>query len=605
MPNIIYKNPKNKRAIYFFTQWSIYARSFNISDIPDTVTDIYYSFFDVEATGNIVSRDTYADTEKRFTDSGLLPYDSWNDDNKGIYGNFGQFIKLQKNRNVNIGLALFGWTYSKYISSAISTVNNRKNMINCIINYFKKYTFFNSISLDYEYPSNDGKNYGNDGNEARPEDSVNFLLLVQELRKSLDYNGFDKYQITICCVAAPEKVKFNVIDFVPYIDLFLIMTYDFAGFSGETLCISHTNPLQSSLSKYSCKQAIDYYISLGVPSNKLCLGGAFYSRGFTDSDGFNKKGNGLSSDISWEQGVVDYKDLPKTGAIEYFDNESKSAYSYDSNKRILNTYDNVQSILEKIKIINQQNLAGIIIWEISGDYKDYHHPRNLTRTIAENLTHNSLIQPSTPNPTPIPIPILIPTPKPNTNPTPIPAPNPTPVSIHVPKPNPTPVSIPTPIPIQIPAPNPNPTPVSIHVQKPNPTPVSIHVPKPNPTPVSIPTPIPIQIPAPIPIQIPVPMLTPNISESYRINIMYKKNDIVKYNNIKYTCLIDHISVDTLATRALWSVYNSIQFWNNSGIYKKNDIVSFNNSNYICLLDHTVSDKGWTPQAVPALWKVVN
>jgi chitinase len=583
MPNIIYKNPKNKRAIYFFTQWSIYARSFNISDIPDTVTDIYYSFFDVEATGNIVSRDTYADTEKRFTDSGLLPYDSWNDDNKGIYGNFGQFIKLQKNRNVNIGLALFGWTYSKYISSAISTVNNRKNMINCIINYFKKYTFFNSISLDYEYPSNDGKNYGNDGNEARPEDSVNFLLLVQELRKSLDYNGFDKYQITICCVAAPEKVKFNVIDFVPYIDLFLIMTYDFAGFSGETLCISHTNPLQSTLSKYSCKQAIDYYISLGVPSNKLCLGGAFYSRGFTDSDGFNKKGNGLSSDTSWEQGVVDYKDLPKTGAIEYFDNESKSAYSYDQTKRILNTYDNVQSILEKIKIINQQNLAGIIIWEISGDYKEYNHPRNLTRTIAENLTHGDITY-IPPNVQSIQIPITVPIP----------------IPIPILKPNLPSIQIPISVPIPVPILKPN-LPY-IPIIKPNvPSPIT----KPNvpSIPVSVQNVPTIQVPVSTPIIKPTP--THDKYPSYHLNKSYKRNDIVKYNNINYTCLIDHISTDTLATRALWTILNSIQYWNNSGIYKKNDIVSFNNANYICLLDHTVSDKGWTPQAVPALWKIVN
>ena len=409
MPNINYIDPTGKKAIYFSTNWACYGRNFQISDIPETVTDIYYSFHDVTSQGNVLTRDSYADTDKRYTDSGVKPFDSWNE-TKEYYGNFGQFKKLKDSgRKINIHLAVAGWTFSKYFSDAVSTVNTRKTFITDLINTFKKYDIFSGVSLDWEYPSNDGINYGNEGNIARPEDDANFLLLIKELRTALNTNGMDKYLITTCCVADADKVKFSVEKYIPYIDLFLLMTYDYHGFAGESVCLHHTNPRPSKLSKFSCEGAADYFLSRGVPSTKICIGAAFYSRGYTNSDGFEKAGKGLSSDMSWEAGVVDYKDLPKEGAIEYLDPISKGAYSYDPVKRILNTYDNKESIIEKCKIVYEKNLAGIIVWENSGDKKDYNDPRNLTRVLRDNLTHGTPQGVSTTIPVKPPtIPITIP-----------------------------------------------------------------------------------------------------------------------------------------------------------------------------------------------------
>jgi hypothetical protein len=81
--------------------------------------------------------------------------------------------------------------------------------------------------------------------------------------------------------------------------------------------------------------------------------------------------------------------LPAPGATEYIDSESKGAYSFDPVKRIVNTYDNKDSMMEKIKIIHEKGLAGMIIWEIAGDIKDFEHPRCLRRFLMENLTHGN------------------------------------------------------------------------------------------------------------------------------------------------------------------------------------------------------------------------
>jgi chitinase len=386
IPPPIASTTTGKRAIYYHTSWSCYARNFQVSDIPDEVTDIAYAFFNVDANGNIFSGDPYADFDKRYTDSSSVPPpDSWNTDG-GTYGNFGQFMKLQAIRPINIQLAIGGWTWSKYFSPAVATAENRTNMVNSIINLFLKYNIFSGISIDWEYVSDDGINYGNDGNMADPADFDNLCLFIKELRTKFDARGMT-HRINMCYTAAPEKLKFDVAKIEPLIDEFHIMTYDFhSGAWGETTTAFHANPRKSSYGEYSAEEAADMYLDAGVPAKKIFIGAAFYSRGFANTTGPGMPAEGGSPDTSWEPGCVDYKALPLPGATEYNDPESKSAYSYDADKGIVNTYDNVTSCIEKCKIVYEKNLGGVLVWESSGD-KPYGDSRSLVKTFHDYLTN--------------------------------------------------------------------------------------------------------------------------------------------------------------------------------------------------------------------------
>ena len=415
----------SKKAIYYHTNWSCYARNFQIKDIPLEVKDISYAFWNVNADGSVVTGDAWADTDKRYVgNEGVQPPDTWNDNN-GIYGNFGQIKKIQDSgRELNVSLSIGGWTWSKYFSQAVSTNILRSKLSNSLIEIFKKYPIFSGISIDWEYVSNDGINYGNEGNISTPQDCENFILFLQHLRNALNANDFSKYKIAMCTTAATDKCKFDVEQVHPLIDQLHVMTYDFHdGSWGETTTGFSTNPRKSSISKFSCEEAADYYLSRGVPSTKIFIGAAFYSRGFNNTDGPGLPASGGSPDMTWEKGSVDYKLLPLLGAKEYNDPESKAAYSYDPIKRIVNTYDNKISIIEKCKIIYEKNLGGCIIWENSSDNL-FNDPRSLTKTFYDNLTNGSPqpTQNPTPNPTPVPQPKPIPKPIPNPNPTPNPTP---------------------------------------------------------------------------------------------------------------------------------------------------------------------------------------
>jgi len=95
--------------------------------------------------------------------------------------------------------------------------------------------------------------------------------------------------------------------------------------------------------------------------------GCFSSgRAFESTDGLGKPFSGVGEG-SWENGVFDYKALPRPGAQEIRDDESGASYSYDAAKRHLVTYDTVDMARKKAEWIKAQCLGGGMWWESSAD----------------------------------------------------------------------------------------------------------------------------------------------------------------------------------------------------------------------------------------------
>ena len=413
----LYKWPSDKKLILYYTNWSVYARNFQVKDIPiDHVTDINYAFYDLRPNqkGNFIptTGDAWADTDQRYTtaEKGTEPLDTWNDDNMGIYGNFGQFKKLKDaGKKFNLGLSVGGWSWSGNFSPSVSTADARRDFVNEIIAIFKKYPFFNRVDFDWEYISPDNKSYGLPGNKTSPDDSKNFAELLKLMRSSLNENGMKNYEISACTTADPVKMQaLPIKEMVMYLDTINIMTYDFAdGAWGAGKTTHSTNTYKTDYTPFSVDTAVKEFVRLGVPKNKIVIGVAYYSRGFSACGGLNKDYVGGSSDKSWEQGIVDYKSLPLPGAIEFYDEKAGAGYSYDADKKILNSYDTVASVKEKCSYVKKNGLKGIIVWEASGD-----HPissdRCLTKAIYNELRN---IPPNIPLP---PTPVVTPPAKPPT-----------------------------------------------------------------------------------------------------------------------------------------------------------------------------------------------
>jgi chitinase len=330
------------RSVAYFTNWGIYGRDYSPDKIPvDKLTHILYSFADNKEDGTVVLTDTWSDIEKHYAN------DSWNDVGKNVYGSIKQLnLAKRRNRNLKVLLSIGGWTYTntaKHFDGPASTPEGRKQFANSTVQLIKDYGF-DGIDIDWEYPQNPGQ-------------GEQMLLLLQEIREAMDdyaqklVDGNNQLGFQaktpphfLLSIAAPAgKSNYQnlplgrmgaVLDFVN------IMGYDFSGAwdanAGHqaNLYVSKSCP---SCTPFSVQQVIDDYTNSGIPSEKLVLGMPLYGRAFTNTTGFGQSFSGVGEG-SWENGIWDYKVLPRPGATEFIDEEVGASYSWDPNSKTIISY---------------------------------------------------------------------------------------------------------------------------------------------------------------------------------------------------------------------------------------------------------------------------
>nr|AAV98691.1 basic chitinase [Akanthomyces lecanii] len=345
-------------AVYF-TNWGIYGRNFQPADLPASeITHVLYSFMNIRTDGTIFSGDTYADYEKHY------PGDSWNDVGNNAYGCIKQLYLLKKqNRNMKVMLSIGGWTWSTNFPAAASSASSRKTFAQSAVGFMKDWGF-DGIDIDWEYPA--------DATQAQ-----NMILLLQAVRDELDsyaaqYAKGHHFLLSIAAPAGPENYnKMKLADLGKVLDYINLMTYDFAGswsnFTGHDANLYASKDNVNS-TPFNTNDAVQAYIKGGVPANKIVLGMPIYGRSFQKTEGIGKPYSGIGSG-SWENGVWDYKALPKAGSTVKCDDAVAGCYSYDASTQELISFDTPAVISTKVSWLKGQGLGGSMFWEASADKK--------------------------------------------------------------------------------------------------------------------------------------------------------------------------------------------------------------------------------------------
>ncbi|POR35019.1 Chitinase 1 [Tolypocladium paradoxum] len=289
---------------------------------------------------------------------------TWNDVGNNAYGCVKQLYMLKKqNRNMKVVLSIGGWTWSTNFPAVASSEATRSTFAKSAVTIMKDWGF-DGIDIDWEYPA-----------DATQAD--NMVLLLQAIRKELDAYaarsaGGYHFELSIAAPAGPiqyNKLRMQALGQV--LDHVNLMAYDFAGSwsssSGHDANL-FPNPSNPNSTPFNTDDAVRAYIDGGVPANKIVLGMPLYGRAFASTDGIGKPFSGVGGG-SWENGIWDYKVLPKAGATVSYDDVAKGYYSYDAGTKELISFDTPEMIQQKVSYLKGKGMGGSMFWEASGDRK--------------------------------------------------------------------------------------------------------------------------------------------------------------------------------------------------------------------------------------------
>jgi chitinase len=264
-----------------------------------------------------------------------------------------------KNPDLKVLLSLGGWGGCKTCSEVFATKEGREEFTRSVKEFYD-YFKVDGLDLDWEYPGIRGY----PGHRFAPEDKKNFTKLVKELRKL----GYEK-ELSFAAGASrgflDSAIQWKqVMKKVDYVNL---MTYDMSG-PGSNTAMHHTGLFSTAVQPRSADWFVKALIEMGVPPEKLIVGGAFYGKIFENADSTN---NGLGQPARFKTTVA-YRNMQTTfpadsGWVYHWDEVAGAPYLYNEVKKQFFTYDDKRSVGLKTKYVIDNKLGGIMYWQLGSD----------------------------------------------------------------------------------------------------------------------------------------------------------------------------------------------------------------------------------------------
>ncbi len=383
--------PSDRRVVAYYIEWGTYGRDYQPEDIPwEAITHLNYAFADIDAGGRVTLFDTFAAVEKNF------PGDTWDQPIRGLINQI-NFVHKPQHPHVRTLISVGGWTLSGRFSDVALTEGSRRIFAESAVDFIRTYGF-DGVDIDWEYPVEGGL----PSNTYRPEDGVNYTLLLRELRAQLDVAGDEDgryYELSIAAPAGYDKVRhLECAELGEILDFINVMTYDMRG-AWDLSKTGHHAPLFSNPAepgspdireKYTVDWVLQEYLARGVPASKLVMGVPMYGRAWggvsSATDGGLFAGASSVPPGTWDDwssgatGVDDYDAAGTTreGIVQllaggdyqrFWDDVAKAPYLYSPTRHggHFISYDDAESMGYKLDYIDQHELGGVMYWEITAD----------------------------------------------------------------------------------------------------------------------------------------------------------------------------------------------------------------------------------------------
>ncbi len=339
---------ETSRVVAYFPSDAIHARRFPVSEIhADQLTHLIYAFANVTAAGECASVSAQDDKV-----------------------NFPQLVQLKKQHPKLLTLiSIGGASHSGNFSHAAATKAARHKLALSCVQFMKK-NGFDGIDIDWEFPG--------------AKDKTHFTALLAEIRHLLDGHGSadsPSFLLTISAPAGPINYANIDLDQVhQYLDWINLMAYDFyvpsskvTDFDAPLYPPSDDPAPAATRLTHNVDAAVKAYLEAAVTADKLVLGVHFIGTGW---QGVPNVHNGLYQPNTgpgkgtYDAGRYDYKDLAANyipTCTRYWHSDAQVPWLYNPATGIMITYDDPESLTQKVNYVVRNQLGGVAIWQITAD----------------------------------------------------------------------------------------------------------------------------------------------------------------------------------------------------------------------------------------------
>ncbi len=395
-----------REVIGYYPSWKFYDRQQLVN--PATIdyskyTILNYAFFEPRPDGSVVPFDPR--TDKRLLLGEIAPsappgYANRKDFGKAEWHVPGtSLVEKAHEHGTKVFISIGGWTLSEHFSPIAASAEKRRRFAQSCADMVRTYDV-DGIDIDWEYPG-----YLSQGGSLN--DKHYFTLLLREIRDSL--NALQpiypdrQFYLTAAFGCAPSRMAdIEWAEVMHLLDFINMMTYDFYG--RDFSVTNHNSPLfppAKGIEGYDTHSTIHYLMDeYGVPAYKICIGVPFYGRSMkTRGPAGLHVGSALSVDsrtFADDAGSPTFYNILSRQEQFYYswDSLAQAPFLRSKNTNTFVSFDDERSVARKARYIIDHELAGAIVWDITGDCVESRQQRGtIERTPLADALKDALCHP--------------------------------------------------------------------------------------------------------------------------------------------------------------------------------------------------------------------
>ena len=280
------------------------------------------------------------------------------------------YFSYEVNASTGNASTTHSWSTTSVVTEAI---NNGVNTHLCVTLFSDHSTFFSSSTAKQTLIDNlitlisdrgaIGVNIDFEGVSSSLKDDLTAFMIDLSNQMHQQIPGSI---VSIDMYAVDWNGTMDVAAMAPYVDLFMVMGYDYY-WTGSTTA-GPNSPLYSFTSSYNynLSKTITYYLDAGVPNNKLVMGIPYYGRDWpTDSGTIPSSTTGSGSSRTYKTVMDNSSGYYNTRLWD--ENTFNSYYAYNNGGWHQCFTDDEYTLPYKYELFNRRETAGIGIWTLGYD----------------------------------------------------------------------------------------------------------------------------------------------------------------------------------------------------------------------------------------------